>query len=293
MVTGDTNAAQDIFVRNVSAGTTIRVSVDSFGAQSNGDSVFAALSANGRYVVFLSHATNLVAGDANGFGDVFVHDINTGETSLISVDNDGNQGNNHSTSLWGGEFDISDDGRYVAFLSMASNLVSGDTNGFDDVFVHDRVLGTTERVSVHGDGATQGDANSSHTSITADGRYVSFRSYATNLIDDDTNGQPDVFVHDRNTDQTIRVSESASGIQANSFSGSFVWKPNLASNGHYITFYSEATNLVANDDNTVGDVFFAEYEFAGGQPQPVPALPVFGLVGLGALLGFFGLRRLK
>jgi hypothetical protein len=116
----------------VLAQTTERVSVDSTGAEGDGDSYSASISSDGRYVAFYSGASNLVAGDTNGFGDVFVHDRQTGQTTRVSVDSAGAEGDGDSYLA-----SISSDGRYVAFTSHATNLVAGDTNGFRDVFVHD------------------------------------------------------------------------------------------------------------------------------------------------------------
>ena len=123
-----------------------------------------------------------------------------GDTTRVSVASDGAQGNGYSYHP-----SISADGRYVAFESDASNLVSGDTNGARDVFVHDRQGGGTTRVSVASDGA-QGNGGSAHPSISADGRYVAFQSDASNLVSGDTNGWSDIFVYDRQTGQTTRVS---------------------------------------------------------------------------------------
>jgi hypothetical protein len=133
LMPGDTNGVRDIFVHDRQTGQTNRVSVASGGIQSNNFSELASISADGRYVAFYSGASNLVPGDTNGAGDVFVHDRQTGQTSRVSVASDGMQGNSGSLAP-----SISADGRYVAFHSIASNLVPGDTNGATDVFVHER-----------------------------------------------------------------------------------------------------------------------------------------------------------
>ncbi len=160
--------------------------MSSDGTQANDSSYGPGISADGRYVVFPSDASNLVPGDTSHRRDVFVRDRQTGTTARVSVSGTGIEANGAS-----GYPSISADGRYVAFQSYASNLVSGDTNGFMDVFVRDRQLGTTERVSVRSDG-TQGDAGSAtHLSISADGRYVAFMSPATDLVSGDTNESVD------------------------------------------------------------------------------------------------------
>jgi Tol biopolymer transport system component len=190
LVANDTNGRSDVFVHDRQTGETSRVSVRSDGTQgTGGNSYIPRLSADGRYVAFYSEAPNLVAGDTNGFLDVFVHDHQTGQTTRVSVRNDGGQGN--EDSAWPA---ISADGRYVAFYGEASNLVVGDTNGVWDVFAHGRETGETFRVSV-ASGGRQGNRTSLLPSISADGRCVAFSSEATNLVSGDHNGKSDAFVH--------------------------------------------------------------------------------------------------
>jgi hypothetical protein len=138
----------------------------------------------------MSYASNLVVGDTNNERDIFVHDLATGDTTRVSVDSAGGEGNGFSYGS-----SISSDGRYVAFFSGASNLVAGDTNGVWDAFVHDRLTGVTTRVSVDSNGVA-GNGSCEYPSISADGRYVAFASYASNLVSGDTNGVRDVFVHE-------------------------------------------------------------------------------------------------
>jgi Tol biopolymer transport system component len=151
-----------------------------------------------------------VSGDTNEGSDIFVHDRISGTTERVSVASDGIQADD-------GSYDpsISNDGYYVVFASDASNLVNGDTNGLDDIFVHDQKLGTTERVSVASDGTQANGASTSDPSISNDGQYVAFKSSATNLVSGDTNGEPDIFVHDRILGTTERVSVASDGTQAN------------------------------------------------------------------------------
>ncbi len=247
LVPGDTNGADDVFVHDRTNSTTTRVSVDSSGAQGNGASYSPSISADGRYVAFYSIASNLVPGDTNGTWDVFVHDTVSGVTTRVSVDSNGVQGNDYS----GATPSITADGRYVAFWSLATNLVSGDTNGYGDVFVHDRLSSTTTRVSVDSNGV-QGDLNSTTPSISSDGRYVAFQSYATNLAPGDTNpGFSDVFVHDRESGATTCVSVSSSGTHGDNIS----YDPSISPDGRFVSFWSDATNLVLGDTNSVSDVF--------------------------------------
>ncbi len=173
LVSGDTNAARDVFVRDRKLGTTRRVSVSSTETQGNSVSFgLPAISSDGRYVAFGSDASNLVPGDTNRSADVFVRDRKLGTTRRVSVSSTETQGNSPVSF---GPPAISSAGRYVAFGSDASNLVSGDTNGSADVFVRDRKLGTTRRVSVSSTGA-QGDSGSFGPVISSRGRYVSFSS---------------------------------------------------------------------------------------------------------------------
>ena len=230
-------------------GTTTRVSVTSDGTQGNGYSGRPAISADGRYIAFDSSAGNLVSSDTNSIVDIFVHDIQTGQTSRISVASNGTQGNGHSSIP-----SISADGRYVAFYSSANNLVGNDMNDTGDIFVHDRQTGQTTRVSVASDG-TQGNVGAffSRPSVSANGRYVAFSSDANNLVDGDTNNTGDTFVHDRQTGQTERVSVASDGTQGNG--GTSLSYPSISADGHYVAFSSDANNLVSGDTNDRRDTF--------------------------------------
>ncbi len=185
--------------------TTTRMSVNSSGNQANNASSSPSMSADGRFVAFFSYASNLVENDTNAKRDTFVRNIRTGTTERVSVSSSGVQGND------GKEHDrrfapsMSADGRFVAFDSLASNLVENDTNGGSDVFVRDRQTGTTERVSVDSSG-NPGNSQSSFPFINSDGRFVTFLSWASNLVENDTNVSKDIFVHDRQAGTTELVS---------------------------------------------------------------------------------------
>jgi Tol biopolymer transport system component len=224
---------------------TTRVSLTSAGGQADGSCQVGSISADGRYVAFLSPATNLVPGDTNGFMDVFVRDRYTGTTERVSVDSSGTQANNFSSFC-----EISADGRFVCFASPASNLVAGDTNSAWDIFVHDRLSGTTERVSV-GSGGTQAGTHCFSLSISGDGRFVAFHTWSSNLVAGDTNGAMDVFVRDRQAGTTERVSVDSSGAQANSH----CVDPAISADGRFVAFSGEASNLVAHDVNGYYDMF--------------------------------------
>ncbi|MEM7029529.1 MAG: AbfB domain-containing protein, partial [Chloroflexota bacterium] len=244
LVAGDTNGVSDIFVRDRETGTTERVSVDSDEVQGTGLSSKPSISGDGRYVVFESQST-LVSDDTNNRIDIFVRDRQTGTTERISVDSDEAQADTHSSNPT-----ISPDGRYVAFESFATNLVSGDTNNQKDIFIRDRQTGTTELVSVDSN-EIQTDGASTNPSMSDDGRYVAFDSFATNLVSGDTNAVQDVFVRDRTTGQTVRVSINDSGVQGDGRSIS----PSINSDGRYVAFDSLSTNLVSVDTNGLQDIF--------------------------------------
>jgi len=248
LVAGDTNVRIDVFVHDRYTGITTRVSVATDGTEGNVGSWIPAISADGRYVAFFSKASTLVAGDTNDEEDVFVHDRVTRTTTRVSVATDGTQGNGASTHPA-----ISADGRLIAFGSSASTLVAGDTNGSWDIFVHDRDAGTTTRVSVATDG-TEGNLGSWRSSISADGRYVAIFSLASNLVADDTNGKFDVFVHDRVTGATTRVSVATDGTQGNGNS-SYRTTPGLSADGRSVVFDSDASNLVTGDTDGWKDIF--------------------------------------
>lgn len=245
LVPGFANGRSQVYVRNLVTGETVRVSVSSFGQQAEGDAGVLATSADGRVVVFNSQANNLVGGDSNNVSDVFVHDRETRQTGRVSVSSGGGQGNSHS--FMGS---VSADGRFIAFASLATNLVMGDTNPLHDIFVHDRVTRLTTRVSVSSSGV---GANSQciFPGISADGRYVTFESHANNLVPSDTNFGADVFVHDRETHLTTRVSVASDGSQSDQ--GGL--EPSIDADGRFVTFSSGATNLVAGDTNGRQDIF--------------------------------------
>jgi Tol biopolymer transport system component len=266
----------DVFVRDVAAGTTTRVSVSSAGVQSNGESSQPAISADGRYVVFVSAATNLVAGDTNACAadgyttpgtcpDVFVHDWQTGTTTRVSVGPGGAQANRQV-----GRPAISADGRYVAFVSEATTLALNDTNGFADVFVRDLAGSTTVRVSVSTAGVQQNDGSAS-AAISAAGRFVAFDSFADNLLDGalDGNTGSDIFLRDRDTDgdgvldepgavSTSRVSLRDGGLAEANGSGGGSFLPAVSADGRYVAFRSYSTDLVSGDAINAGDIFLRD-----------------------------------
>lgn len=237
LATGDTNAQTDTFLRSRITAITERVSISSDGTQGNGESRWPDVSGNNRFVVFESNASNLVAGDTNGTWDVFVRDLATRTTSRVNVAPDGSQANFES-HVYGGSV-ISDDGRFVAFSSLATNLVPGGTPG-NAIYVRDRLAATTELI-----------ADGGPATISADGRHVVFSSSFPNIIPGETNSLNHIFVHDRLTQVTQRVSVSSDGSRGNRSSSSF----DASGDARFIVFNSNATNLVAGDTNGTMDVF--------------------------------------
>ncbi len=225
------------------AGDVTRISVNSSEVQGNDISYAGQISSDGRFAVFDSDASNLVASDTNGAGDAFLRDMQLGTTIRVSVDSLGGEADGG-----GGAPSISSDGRYVAFESGATDLVSGDTNNVTDIFIKDTQTGGVERISVDSS-STQGNGDSSSPSISGDGRYVAFVSSATNLVLNDNNGVADIFLRDTQSDTTTRVSISANGVS---------WDPVVAQGGGYVVFSSNATNLVVGDANGKTDIFVYE-----------------------------------
>lgn len=290
LVTDDANGVSDVFVRDRDADRdrqydepgaveTVRVNVSTDGVEANDASTFqAAIASGGQSVAFVSPATNLVAADTNGVLDVFVRERDVDRdrifdepgavsTVRVSVSSGGDEGDGES------QFPaLSGTGRYVAFASSSNNLVPGDGNGVWDVFVHDRDAdrdgifdepgaAETRRLSVSTDDA-EADGDSFWASISRNGRFVAFTSHATNLVPGDTNFVTDVFVRDRDTDRdrifdepgavkTIRVSLSSAGGQHNRD----VFDASIAPGGRFVTFVSNATTFVADDTDSLDDVF--------------------------------------
>lgn len=223
-------------------GVTEWVSVSSDGVGANNQSDMPAISGNGRFVAFVSLAENLVLEDTNGFADTFVHDRLTNVTERVSVSSRERQGNEHSGLIGVAAYPaISGDGRFVAFVSQADNLVAKDNNVNADVFVRDRLLGTTERVTMNSAGE-EADIGGTGPAISADGRFVAFQSQAQNLI---PGGNPflfvdQIYVHDRETGTTEIISVNAAGEPGNSLSV----QPEISADGRFVVFSSFAENLV-------------------------------------------------
>ncbi len=257
----DTNGAKDVFVKNLTSGAVVLASTDSGGTQGNGTSLQPFLSPDGTKVAFLSSSTNLVAGDTNGFIDVFVKILSgagAGTTTRISTDSAGAQSNGNSVDT---RISFSADGTKVVFSSAASNLVAGDTNGVTDVFVKDMVSGVTTLVSTSSAGAL-GNGSSSLASFSPDGTRVMFTSSASNLVTGDTNGSTDVFVKNLTTGELVRVTTNQEGVEGSGNSAATgAWL-----NNNKLAFHSSSTNLVINDTGGHQDAFVITFVL----PDTVP-----------------------
>ncbi len=267
-----------------------RVSVASDGSQGNFDCWMGSSSSDGRYVAFYSGATNLYPGATAG--DILLRDRLTSLTTLVSSDLNGSPGN-----LTSQQPAISGDDRFVVFSSFASNLVPSDTNDNSDIFIKDLQTGAIERVSVATDGS-EGDEGSFAPSISADGRFVAFESFASNFFSGDTPANSDIFVRDRQSHQTEHIgsggafdngpclsgdgryvafssfgqlvvydrqtqqSTIASLAPDDAFGNGESGYPSCSGDGRYIAFTSVATNLVAGDSNGVRDVFVRDMRTA-------------------------------
>jgi Tol biopolymer transport system component len=245
LVVGDHNASLDVFVRDMLRGTTTRVSVDSEGGDASGTSYGASISDDGRYVAFTSWASDLVDGDEDALSDIFVRDLVAQTTTRVNVDTSGGDGGGHSANPT-----ISATGRYIAFESSASDLVVGDGNQETDIFVRDMLRGTTTRVSVNTEGGDP-DNGTSAPAISANGRYIAFDGYASNLVPDDGDQKSDIFVRDVIAGTTTRVSVDTSGGPPNGVS----WNASISATGRYVAFESLARDLIVGDNNVYRDVF--------------------------------------
>ncbi|MCB0339722.1 MAG: PD40 domain-containing protein, partial [Bdellovibrionales bacterium] len=249
LVAGDSNSASDIFLRDVAMEETTRISVNTVGTQGNGASRNPSIDGDGNIVVFESDASNLVGGDGNESSDIFVRDIDAGTTELVSQNTAGSIGNADSSHP-----SVSADGTKVAFQSLADNLVSGSA-AVSQIYVRDLTGETTVLVSQSSVGSS-GNGDSIRPVISPNGRYVAFESSADNLVAGDINGASDIFVYDLTTEKLERVSVNGIGAQGDNDS----LFPVISEDGHFVAFGSKASNLVAGDSNNLQDIFIQNIE---------------------------------
>ena len=286
LVNVDSNDGNDIFVHDRQLGTTALVSVSTTGVQADSSSTRASVSDDGRYVAFSSYAFNLDPSPGDAWQDIFVRDRVAGVTTLVSASSGApaTSSNGHCDNGL-----ISGDGQHVAFSCFGDNLVAGDTNAAADVFIRSLATGVTQRVNIDSSGGqTQGDTSEAQwVGLSQDGQRVAFHSAASDLVAGDTNGQRDVFVHQRATGTTVRISVSAAGTEADGASAF----PTINSTGQYVAFESAATNLVADDQNGFNDAFVHDFQTgntarvgASASAEPDERSIPRGMSGDGAIL---------
>lgn len=257
LVPGDSNNSFDIFIKDVQTGAITLASTSSGGEQANCHSSSPNLSADGRYVVFVSCADNLIPGDTNGDPDVFVKDTQSGAVLKASTDSSGNQANTSYQHYGSSDPSISADGHFVAFGSYATNLVPSDTNGplRPDIFLKDTWTGATTLVSADAAG-NQTSSSSWGTSISTNGRYVAFGSYADELVPGGNQYIYDTYVKDMQTGNIVCASTDSSGARVSNGGSNF---PSISADGRYVTFESNSSSLVPNDTENIcrdGDYYF-------------------------------------
>ena len=261
LVANDFNNASDVFLYHRATGQVEMLSGNRFGTGSaNSNSTLPQISADGRYAIFLSEATDLTAEaiiNGGGHPDLYLRDLLNDTTTLLSISTTG-------TGCNGGvDFtQITPDGKFVLFRSDATNLISGDTNGQVDLFRRDVAGGTTVRVSV-GSGSLQGTGEAMWGWLTPDGRYLAFQSRADNLVPEDSNTSIDIFWRDITADQTKLVSIDKTGALAgngNSVLGgdAYAHVRTISDDGRYIVFESDARNLVTPDIGFSTNVFLRD-----------------------------------
>jgi len=254
LVEGDANGVQDVFLYDAARRTTERIS-NGIGAEADGSSRFPSISPNGRWILYSSLATNLVEGDLNGQADVFLYDRVKRTTRLVSLADDGSQGDGGSDVTSSA---VSNNGRWVAFCSSATNLVEGDGNGVFDVFLRDLRAGTTTRISVGpGPDFAEGGQNAGTPAITPDGRLVTYWTYASNMIDPTDTMGVDQIVYDPRTGTSRRALEALGGGESGG-SGNYGYWNQMSPNGRWYVVVSDSGAIEAGDANGDWDVYLVE-----------------------------------
>jgi len=253
----DTNSFTDIYLYDLQSNTNTLISKDPYGPVGNGNSFNPWISGDGSYIVFQSVASNLSPSDSNNAMDIFLYDRVADDLSRISIALGGMESDGESVIPA-----ISDDGNYIVFRSSTTNLVMGDTNGVDDIFLYNRIPRTIERIS-KGTAGQEANDMSDAPSISSDGRFITFTSWADNLVESDTNFSNDVFVYDRLNGSTSRVNLDS----ANNQSAASGWHPSISADGRYISWETSGA-MVPEDLNGSYDVYRRDY-WAGPTPPAV------------------------
>lgn len=248
IVPGDATGTRHIYAFERDTKKITRVSVNDSGKPGNKQSFGASISADGRFVVFISDANNLVPGDTAGNQDVFLRDRQAGTVTRISVSNTGEPANKDCRDAV-----ISADGRIIAFASTASNLDDNNMNNSADIFVYDRVSKFIRRITMTPDGF-EADHGSGEPSISSDGQFVAFYSHATNLLPIDTNRSPDIYVFDVFTGKTELVSVASNRMIGNRDSR----RPSISGDGRFVVFESWASDLTTDDKNDAPDIMLRD-----------------------------------
>lgn len=250
LVTGDTNGMNDIFVRDTINATTTLISKSSTGGSANGGSMAASISCDGAYVAFTSGASDIVSGDTNGNADVFLTDRINGETTDTTLGQNGYAPGSVVPQL-------SCDGTTIVFASTASNLVTGDTNGYEDIFAYDVLSRSTERVTVSSSGGQSTrypDEGFSTRSVSYDGQYVVYSSNDNGLVSGDSNNRDDIYLRDRRngTTQLVSMRDASTYTTADSY------YPSISDDGKYVVYISNDSGLVPGDTNSTPDIFVSQ-----------------------------------
>jgi len=265
VVGGDGNGVTDVFLRDLVAGTTTRVSVADDGSEANGASSLVAISGDGQRILFLSDASKLVANDRNGKSDLFLRDVAAGTTIRVSTAADGTEADR---AMFGG--DLSSDGQVVLMITDATNLVPGDTNHVVDVFVHDLVAGTVVRASVASNGGelswgSERNFDDFGAALSRDGRAVLFSTHQFDLVPNDWNEASDVFLRDLAAGTTTIVSVDSNGDVAAANDKRYgTFAHGLSSDRRFILLEGDAATLAANGnfDARAWDVYVRDQELA-------------------------------
>lgn len=245
LMEGDTNGVADIYVDDLVTGVRRRVSLATSGAEPDAACTNPIISGDGRFVFFQSMATNLAENIPEGTWQIYVHEIETGRTDLLTRGYDGLPGNANSFDPY-----PSKDGMTVGFESRATNLHPDDTNDFFDVYAADRRAGEMRWIS-RGPGGIPPNDESFYARPTADGAEIVFNSEAWNLVPGDNNFATDVFIYDMGSGDIERINITEFGIESNGVS---FWG-HLSGDGRYCVFSSGGFTLVPDDTNFSFDVF--------------------------------------